>query len=106
MFDKQKIHNDIHRLIAECIELKAVLRATWTRPMGEEQKRLVRVRRRLTALFVLLAFTRRRLHVRTAPQDFTAEWDAFAYHEKIAMRLMPEYSIGESATADANEATA
>lgn len=97
MLDVSKIKLEVDHLIADCIHLKSVLRATWTRPMGEEQRRLVRVRRSLTELFVLLAFARKKLHVRKAPRDWVGEkWDAAKYHEQIAMRLMPEYSIVDS----------
>jgi hypothetical protein len=94
MLDISKVRSAISKLIADCIHLKSILRATWTRPMADEQRRLVRVRRELTELFVLLAFSRRKLHVRAAPRDLggSAPWDAAAYHQQIAMRLMPEYS--------------
>ena len=95
MLDVSKIKSEIVQLTADCIHLKSVLRTTWTRPMGEEQRRLIRVRRSVTELFVLLAFARKKLHVRNAPQEFVGpreNWDAAKYHEQIAMRLMPEYS--------------
>jgi hypothetical protein len=96
MLDISKLRSAISQLVADCIHLKSVLRVTWTRPMAEEQRRLVRVRRELTDLFVLLAFSRKKLHLRAAPRDLdggTAPWDAAAYHRQIAMRLMPEYSV-------------
>ncbi|MFO0736320.1 MAG: hypothetical protein U0270_10580 [Labilithrix sp.] len=98
MLDISKIRSDISQLIADCIHLKSLLRATWVRPMAEEQQRLLRVRRRLTELFVLLAFSRKKLHVRKAPRDWSGEWDAAAYHETITMRLRPDYSLEVSAS--------
>ena len=100
MLNVSKIKSEIVQLTADCIHLKSLLRATWTRPMGDEQRRLIRVRRSLTELFVLLAFARKKLHVRKAPRDFVGgqeTWDAAKYHEQIAMRLMPEYSMADAA---------
>lgn len=99
MLDVIRVRAEIGRLCVECIQLKMVLRATWTRPMGQEQRRLVRLRRELTELLVLLAFARKKLHVRSAPRDHQGTWDAAAYHEKIAMRLMVDYSTDEAAPA-------
>ncbi len=93
MLDISKVRSDIARFTADSIHLKSVLRTTWTRPMADEQQRLVRVRRTLTDLFVLFAFSRNKLHVRTAPREWIGDWDVNAYHQKIAMRLMPDYSI-------------
>jgi hypothetical protein len=93
MLNSSKICSDISQLAADCIHLKSLLRTTWTRPMAEEQQRLVRVRRRLTELFVLLAYSRKKLHVIRAPRDFVGDWDAAAYHQQIAMRLMPDYCV-------------
>ena len=92
MLDISKIKLEMAQLVADCIHLKSVLRTAWVRPMAEEQRRLIRVRRALTELFVLLAHARKKVHVRKAPRDWVGEWDAAAYHERIAMRLMPEYS--------------
>lgn len=92
MLDHSKIRSDIALLIADCIHLKSLLRTTWTRPMADEQRRLVRVRRKLTELFVLLAFSREKLHVLKAPPHFVGQWDAGAYHRTIAMRLTPDYA--------------
>ena len=91
--DSLKLRHDISQLIADCIHLKSVLRTTWLRPMAEEQRRLIRVRRNLTERFVLLAVTRKKLHV-------THVEDAIAYHQTIAMRLLPEYAR----SSEANEA--
>jgi len=94
------LQNDIRTLIADCIHLKTLLRARWTRPMAEEQRRLIRTRRRLTARFVLLAVARGRLHVihpprelRDAPGFDLESWDAAAYNARIAERLLPGYTV-------------
>ena len=97
MLDISKLRFRIQDLTNDSLHLKSQLRVAWTRPMAGEQQRLVRVRRELTDLFVLLAFSakgKKKLHVRTAPRHFVGEWDAAAYHQKIAMRLIPDYSIG------------
>ncbi|HRG99868.1 MAG TPA: hypothetical protein PLR99_26665, partial [Polyangiaceae bacterium] len=48
--------------------LKVLLRATWTRPMAEEQRHLARLRRRITDLCVLGAHLRGRFHLARAPR--------------------------------------
>lgn len=83
-FDRTRAKSDLALLADESRALKKVLGATWTRPMKDEQQRLVRVKRRATELCVLLAFARGRFHVRT--QD--AEW-----HSKIAARIANDYVL-------------
>ena len=88
MFDSNldiaRLTHDIAQLIADCIHRKSLLRTTWTRPMGEEQRRQHVVRRRLTERFMLLALTRKKLHT-TGP-------DALEAHRLVAERLGPEYA--------------
>jgi hypothetical protein len=67
--DTKKLGDDVARLVVECIELKRLLRATWTRPMGEEQRRYARARRAITDLFVLTAHSRGRVHARTLTNE-------------------------------------
>jgi hypothetical protein len=84
--DFVRLGRDLAALIAECIELKTVLRTTWTRPMKDEQQRLIRVRRKLTERFVLLASLRGKIHVRNVENPTE-------YHRAIAERLAPEYAL-------------
>lgn len=63
--DEVKLADDVVRLVVECIELKTLLRATWTRPMADEQRRYARARRRVTDLFILKAHLRGRVHARS-----------------------------------------
>lgn len=94
--DQNRLHHDISQLIADCIHLKKQLRSTWVKPMADEQQRLVRVRRKLTELFVVLAASRGRLHVKHAPRGIDpATWDAALYHRKVTERLAGEYARAE-----------
>jgi hypothetical protein len=113
--DASRLKSDINALIADCIHLKTLLRTRWTRPMAEEQKRLARVRRKLTDLFILLAASRKRLHIIHAPRevrdsggpDFDLKaWDAAAYNATIANRLLPEYAVAVLVSTTASEAAA
>ncbi|MBX3227197.1 MAG: hypothetical protein KIT84_35325 [Labilithrix sp.] len=93
MLDQTRIRHDIAQLNADCIHLKKLLRATWTRPMADEQRRQARVRRKLTELFVVLAAARGRLHVVRPPRDVDpTTWDAAAYHRRVSERLAAEYA--------------
>jgi hypothetical protein len=78
--------------------------------MAEEQRRLIRVRRRLTELFVLLAASRKKLHVIRPPRevrdaggpDFDAgTWDAAAYSHAIIGRCAPDYARAQIETSEA-----
>jgi hypothetical protein len=96
MIDGNKLRADLGVLARECRALKNVLRTTWTRPMADEQRRLVRLRRKVTELCVLRAFCRERLHVR-AVRDVV---DVVAWHAAIAERAAKDYPLAQP---DANE---
>jgi hypothetical protein len=109
--DSDRLVKDIEAIVADCIHLKSALRTRWTKPMAEEQKQLIRVRRALTERFILLAASRRRIHIIHAPRQvrdqpgFDAKtWDAAAYNATIATRLLPEYTDG-APLADATTTT-
>jgi hypothetical protein len=96
-----KMHIDTRRLVAdlaalamEACALKALLGATWTRPMADEQRRLARLRRRTTELCVLRAFARGRWHV-TSPLREGAypgmKWDRDAWNAAVAERVAKDY---------------
>ena len=94
MIDGNKLRADVGALAHECRALKKVLRTTWTGPMADEQRRLTRLKRRVTDLCVLRAWSRKRLHVRNVE-------DAEAWHAAIASRVAKDYPL---ANIDANEA--
>ena len=94
MIDGPKLRADLGVLAHECRALKSVLRETWTRPMADEQRRLTRLRRRVTELCVLRAWSRRRLHVRNVE-------DAEAWHAAIASRVAKDYALAEVDTHEA-----
>lgn len=98
--DKSRLSSAIASLALDCIHLKQVLRTRWTRPMIEEQRRLIRARRAVTELHVLLALSREKLHVLHPPRDFMGDrekWNAAAYNQTLAMRMLPEF-LSSSAT--------
>ena len=80
--DTHTLQTDIRQLVAECIRCKRLLGATWTRPMAEEQRLLVRTRRKLTGLFVLLAASRGRQHLPDTDANLV-----------IALRVAPGYDV-------------
>ena len=92
MIDGNRLRADLGALARECRALKDVLRATWTRPMADEQRRLARLGLRVTELCVLRAWSRKRLHVRDVE-------DATTWHGAIAERVAKDYPL---AHADAN----
>ncbi len=90
---------DIHETADEIRALKAVLRRTWTRPMADEQERLVKLKRHATALCVLRAWSRGRRHLVNQPHDdgaagcvwFGAAWDAADYERRVVNRFAERY---------------
>jgi len=83
--------------------LKGLLRATWVRPMAEEQRHLARLRRRITDLCFLRAQLRGRFHLDRAPREGHAEghheghhegvWDRAAWHAEVAARVARELGL-------------
>lgn len=101
--DGDRLRADTCALGRECRALKDLLGTTWTRPMADEQRRLVRLRWRVTELCVLRAWTREKAHVRTAPRGAAEGWDRAAWHSKIAERVAKDYALASAdASADAN----
>ncbi len=93
--DRSRLKCSILALGTECSEIKRVLRARWTRPMADDQKRLCRLRRNLTELHILSAWTRGRLHVTSKPG--AVDWDARTHAAAIAERLAPDYACAVTA---------
>lgn len=69
------------------MQLKRALRATWTRPMADEQRRRVTLRARITELFVVLAASRGRVHVTRPPRGHAGPWDARAHADAVVARV-------------------
>ncbi len=99
---------DIHHpaLLADLVEiaaairaLKRLLRGRWTRPMAEEQRALHALKQRATDLYALLAFAHGRFHLQRAPRGAPSDWDALIYHQRIAERLGPSYTLALSESA-------
>jgi hypothetical protein len=86
--------DDMRSLEAELRPLKQMLRTTWERPMGDEQRRMVVLRRKLTDLFITLALSRGRLHVRSRPRDLApdATWDPHAHAKRVFDRCAAFYA--------------
>jgi len=74
---------DLKAIEAEIRPIKRVLGTTWTRPMHEEQRRLVWLRARATELAIVLAHARGRQHVR--PKGLSEE-QVFALHAEVFAR--------------------
>ena len=75
----RKLKQDIRQIEAEIAEGKGPLRSAWTRPMGETQWALIRLRRRATDLYTLRAWNRGKLHRQNPPEAIravSASWDA------------------------------
>jgi hypothetical protein len=94
--DLPRLERDLRALAHDAVHLKSVLRTRWLRPMADEQRRLVRVRRELTERLVLLALSRGRLHVRHRPRELACfdhtPWDPDAHARTVATRLLPDYA--------------
>lgn len=93
--DSTRVRADIASLATDAKATKTILRATWTRPMADEQRRLVRLRRRLTELHVLYAWSRGKVHVTKPIQDtwFTGRaWDE-TWHVVVAERAAKDYAL-------------
>ena len=75
---------DIKSIEAEIRPIKRVLGVTWTRPMHEEQRRLVWLRAKATELYAAIAWSRGKLHCR--PREWTEERTR-AWHAELAARL-------------------
>ena len=89
--DSERLRADLGVLARECRALKNVLGTTWTRPMADEQRHLVRVRLKVTELCVLRAWSRGKLHVRNveAPE---------AWAVRIAERVGKDYARPDTDT--------
>lgn len=99
--DDSRLRADMALLAKDARALKLVLRSTWTRPMAEEQRRLSRVRRRMTELCVLRAWSRGHCHVTRAPRDGAypgMTWDREAWHTAIAARVARDYAAPSEET--------
>jgi hypothetical protein len=96
--DIRRLRRDVAACAVEASSLKQVLRVRWLRPMADEQRQLVALRRRVTELLVLLARARGRYHVTSAPRAVRqagVAWDRDAWHARIAGRVALDYIPGE-----------
>ena len=96
--DRTRVRADIALAASEASAIKRALRTTWQRPMADEQRRLCRLKRRLTELYVLLASIRGRFHLSTPPEELRAAgrvWDRAVWHAKIAERMAVDYAVPE-----------
>ena len=96
IIDSERLRADTNALARECRALKDVLGTTWTRPMADEQRKLVRLRWRVTELCVLRAWSRQRVHVTNAPRGSEQNWDRAAWHAKIAERVAKDYACADT----------
>lgn len=90
--DQHLLRADIRALAEQIRALKRELGVRWTRPMAESQRALQRAKLRATELCALSAFSRGRLHLKTAPHGRECACDPLVYHQRIAERLGPSYA--------------
>lgn len=90
--DRQLLRADIFEMSGNIGALKRVLRRTWTEPMAEKQRALCQLKRRVTELYALLAYSRGRYHVRHC-RSSAEPWDCDAFHRSVAERLSGRYAI-------------
>jgi hypothetical protein len=90
---------DLAAISAEIRDLKRFLRTRWVRPMADEQRSLYGLKHRATELCALRAFARGRFHLTKAPPAAPSDWNALTYHQRIAERLAPSYTITLSESA-------
>ena len=93
MMNQRRLKEDLKTTIERITTLKRVLRATWTRPMADEQREHHHLRRRATELCVLRASVRAKLHLRAIPRwvGAAAEADFAAWHAKLVARVAKDY---------------
>ena len=94
--DKKRLRADLAALARDLTNTKKLLRVTWTREMSDEQRAVVRLRRRATDLHVLLAFSRGRFHLQKPLRDGAypgMTWDRVAWHARVAERVAKDYAI-------------
>jgi hypothetical protein len=94
--DMTRLRRDLAELASESHDVKKILRATWTREMKDEQRKLVRLRRRATELHVLLAFARGRFHLQKPLREGSypgMKWDQAAWHAQVAERVAKDYAV-------------
>ena len=80
--DMEILRAELRALAHECRALKNELGKTWTRPMADEQRRLRRIRWKVTERCILAACLRGKRHV-LANDD--------AWHRAIAERVAKDY---------------
>src|SRR6187551_3140166 len=94
--DSDRLRADIRALSSQIRDLKRLLGTRWERPMADVQRELYRLKGRATELCALAAYARGRLHLQRAPRGAPPDWSAAAYHQRIAERLGPSYSLALS----------
>ena len=90
--DIAKIIADIKIVAARIVELKRILRRRWERPMRDEQRALLRLKRQATELCVLRAHLRGRRHLVKPPWWWSGGWDPDTAAATIASRIGLAYA--------------
>jgi hypothetical protein len=80
--DIHRLKQDRRALEARIRSLKALLRTTWTAPMGEVQRSLVAAKREATELCILRAHLRGKLHLPDADRC-----------NEVAERRLADYQV-------------
>jgi hypothetical protein len=78
----QQLKNDMKDLQESIREVKGALRSPWTRPMGAEQHKHLRLKREITELYILRAWLRGKSHL-----------DDVELCKEIAEKKLAEYQL-------------
>lgn len=80
--DIARLRNDLKEIEDKIRPVKEALRSTWTKPMADEQYKLILLRREATELLCLLAWSRGKSHLADEMKSL-----------KLAERRMAKYQV-------------
>lgn len=92
--ETKNLRADVAARVAELRPLKASLRRRWIEPMAEVQAAVLALAREITERQILLAWTRGRRHLSSAPRwlrDLGRESELEDVQRRIAERVAGEY---------------
>jgi hypothetical protein len=95
--DLPSLRADLEALHDELFPLKRALRSPWPGPMGAVQRRVRGLAGQITERLILLAWTRGRRHLASAPRwlrDAGLAEDLEGYQARVAQRIAATYPLG------------
>jgi hypothetical protein len=90
------LRDDLSKLVAELLPLKAALRRPWTQPMADVQRRVHALAAEITARLISLAWSRGRRHLSSPPlwlRDAGLAHDLEGYQCRVAERIAGQYRL-------------